>query len=127
MKQPTYLGEVLDKVSVEIGKPNETPDFFEFHRWYPISDGLYLDRVHRNLARADNQSKIVNMGLLEFTLLGSEIKIMFFKIAKNFVDDLPMFIESGAPNKDVIQIDCDFAFGNQICKDGIHQCLERGG
>jgi hypothetical protein len=43
------------------------------------------------------------------------------------MDDLPMLLESGAPNEDVIEIDCDFAFSNQICKDGIHQCLERGG
>jgi hypothetical protein len=43
------------------------------------------------------------------------------------MNDLPMFIESGTLNKDVIEIDCNFAFSNQICKDGIHQCLKHGG
>jgi hypothetical protein len=120
VKRPAYLGEVLDKASVEIGKPDETSDFFEFCGWCPISDGLYLDWVHGNFAGADDQSEVVNMGLLELALLGSEVKIVFFEAPKNFVDDLPMFLKSSAPNEDVIQIDCDFAFSNQICKDSVH-------
>jgi hypothetical protein len=127
VKRPAYLEEVLDKVSIEIGKLNETSDFFEFCGWCPISDGLYFDRVHGNFAGTDDQSEVVNMGLLEFTFLGSEVKIVFFEVLKNFVNDLPMFSESGAPNEDVIQIDCNFPFSNQICEDGIYQCLERGG
>jgi hypothetical protein len=31
---------------------------------------------------------------------------VFFKTSKNFVNNLPMFLKSGAPNQDVIQIDC---------------------
>jgi hypothetical protein len=120
MKQPVYLEEVLDKVSVEIGESDETPNFFEFHGWYPISDGLYFDWVHGNFAGADDQSKVVDMGLLEFALFGSEVKIVFFEALKNFVDNLSMFVESSAPNKDVVQIDCYFFFSNQICEDGIH-------
>jgi hypothetical protein len=73
VERPAYLGEVLDKVSVEIGEPDETPNFFEFRRWCPISDGLYLDRVHGNFAGADDQSEVVDMGLLELALLGSEV------------------------------------------------------
>jgi hypothetical protein len=88
---------------------------------------LYLDWVCENFARADDQSKIVNVGLLKFTLLGSEIKIVFFETAKNFVDDFPIFVESGALNEDITEIDCHFSFSNQICKDSIHQCLECGG
>jgi hypothetical protein len=73
VKRPAYLGEVFNKASVEIGKPNKTPDFFEFCGWCPILDGLYLDRVYENFAGADDQSKIVDVGLLELALLGSEI------------------------------------------------------
>jgi hypothetical protein len=126
VKRPAYLGEVLDKTSVEIGKSNETSNFFEFRRWCPISDGLYFDQVHGNFARADDQSKVVDVGLLEFALLGSEVEIVFFKTLKDFMHNLLMFIENSTPDKDVIQIDCDFAFSNQICKDSIHQCLECG-
>jgi hypothetical protein len=43
VKRSAYLGKVLDKASVEIGKPDETSDFFEFRGWCPISNGLYLD------------------------------------------------------------------------------------
>jgi hypothetical protein len=73
VKRPAYLGEVLDKASIEIGKPNKAPDFFELCGWCPILDGLYLDRIHGSFAGADDQSEIVNMGLLELALLGSEI------------------------------------------------------
>jgi hypothetical protein len=73
MKRPAYLGEVFDKALVEIGKPNETLNFFEFHGWRPISDGLYLDRVYGNFDRADNQSEVVDMRLLKFAFLGSEV------------------------------------------------------
>jgi hypothetical protein len=73
VKWPAYLGEVLDKASVEIGKPDETPNFFEFREQCPIPDGLYLDWVHGNLAGADDQSKVVNMGLLKFAFFRLEI------------------------------------------------------
>jgi hypothetical protein len=101
VKRLAYLGEVFNEAVIEIGKPDETSDFFEFRRWGPISDGLYFNRVHRNFPGADDQSKVVNVRLLEFALFGSEIEIMFFKMAKNFVNDLPIFIESGTPNEDV--------------------------
>jgi hypothetical protein len=52
---------------------------------------------------------------------------VFFEVSKNFVDDLLMFLKSGAPNQDVIEIDCYFSFSNQICEYGVHQCLESGG
>jgi hypothetical protein len=120
VKWLAYLEEVLNKALVEIGKPNETPDFFEFHRWGPMLDGFNFNWIYGNFARADDQSKVVDMGLLEFAFLESEVKIVFFETAKNFVDNFPIFIESGTPDEDVIQIDCDFAFSNQICKDGIH-------
>jgi hypothetical protein len=112
VKRPAYLGKVFNKASVEIGKPDETSNFFEFRGRCPISNGLYLDRVHGNFAGADNQSEVVDMGLLELALLGSEVKIVFFEMPKNFVDDLPMFFESSASDKDIIQIDCNFAFSN---------------
>jgi hypothetical protein len=54
VKWPAYLGEVLNKVSIEIGKLNETSDFFEFHGWSPILDRLYFDWIHGNFARADD-------------------------------------------------------------------------
>jgi hypothetical protein len=73
MKRLAYLGKVLNKASVEIGKPNETSDFFEFCGWCPISDGLYLDWVHGNFAGADDQSEIVNMGLLKLALFRLEV------------------------------------------------------
>jgi hypothetical protein len=120
VKWPAYLEEVLDKASVEIGKPYETSDFFEFCGRSPISNGLYLDWVYRNFAGTDDQSEVVDMGLLEFTLLGSEVEIVLFETPKNFVDNLPMFLKSSAPNEDIIQIDCNFSFSNQNCEDGIH-------
>jgi hypothetical protein len=112
MKRPADLGEIFDEASVEIGKPNETPDFFEFCRWGPIADGFHFDWVHGNFAGTDDQSKVVNMGLLELALLGTEVQIVFFEMSKDFVDDLPVFLESGTPNENVIQIGCNFSFGN---------------
>jgi hypothetical protein len=52
---------------------------------------------------------------------------VFFEALKNFVDDLPMFLKSGAPNQDVIEIDCYFSFRNQIYEYGVHQRLESSG
>jgi hypothetical protein len=51
---------------------------------------------------------------------------VFFEASKDFMDDLPMFLESGASNEDVIEIDCYFPFSNQICEYSIHQRLECG-
>jgi hypothetical protein len=85
VKWLAYFEEVLDKASIEVSKPNETSDFFELRRWSPIFNSLYLDQIHRNFARADNQSKIVDMELFEFALLESKIEIVFFETVKNFV------------------------------------------
>lgn len=60
VKQLADLGEVFDEASVEIGKPNETSDFFEGLGCSPIHNGLYLDWVHRNFAGADDQTEIVS-------------------------------------------------------------------
>jgi hypothetical protein len=43
MKWLAYLGEIFDKVLIEIGTPNETPEFFELCGWCPIFDGFYFD------------------------------------------------------------------------------------
>jgi hypothetical protein len=77
VKRPAYLGKVLDEASVEIGKPDETPNFFEFCEWCPILDGLYFDRVYGNFAGADDQSKVVDMGLLKLTFLGVAVAPYF--------------------------------------------------
>jgi hypothetical protein len=73
VKWSAYLGKVLDKASVEIGKPNEASNFFKLCGWCPILDGLYLDWIYGNFAGADDQSKVVNVGLLKFTLLRSKV------------------------------------------------------
>jgi hypothetical protein len=112
VKWPAYLEEVLDKVLVEIGKPNETPEFFEFHWRGPILDSFYFDWIHGNFTGADDQPEIVDMELLKFALFELEVEIVFFEMAKNFVNNLPIFIEDSALDENVIEIDCDLSFGN---------------
>jgi hypothetical protein len=73
VKRLAYLGEIYDKVSVEVGEPDKTSDFFEFRGWRPIFDGFHFDWIYGNFAEADDQSEIVNMGLLKLTLLGSKV------------------------------------------------------
>jgi hypothetical protein len=120
VKRLADLGEVLDEALVEIVKSNETPEFFELCRWCPISNSFHLDWVHGNFARADDQSEVVDMGLLKLAVLGLEVQIVFFETPKDFMDNLLMFVKSGTPDENVIEIDCYFAFSNQICKDGIY-------
>jgi hypothetical protein len=54
VKRLAYLGEIFDKVLVEIGEPDETSDFFKFCRWRSVLDSFALDWVHENFARADD-------------------------------------------------------------------------
>jgi hypothetical protein len=73
VKWPAYLGEIFNETLVEIGKPNKASDFFELCGWCSIFDSFHFNQVHGNFAGADDQSEIVNMGLLEFALFGSEV------------------------------------------------------
>jgi hypothetical protein len=73
VKWLAYLREIFNETSIEIGKPNEASDFFKLHGWCSILDGFHFDRVHENFAGADDQSKVIDMGLLELAPLEAEV------------------------------------------------------
>lgn len=45
---------------------------------------------------------------------------MLLETTENFMDDLVVFLESGASYEYIIQVNCNFTLGNEVSKDGVH-------
>ena len=58
----------------------------------------------------DDDSKVLDHGFLEFTFVGTEVKLMFLQKLQNAAGDLPVLLEGLREDEDVVQIDYDHAF-----------------
>src|SRR6266478_2014560 len=99
MKGVGNFGEVPDEPPVEVHKPYEGLDILYFHRLWPISDPLDLDRVHHYVVLGDDKPKVVHLSTFEFAFLWSEKQLIGMKGLEYLLGDSPV-IDEGA--EDVI-------------------------
>jgi len=64
--------------------------------------------------------------LVEFTLLGSEVKIMSGQSVKDFVGNGAMVLKGMTVNENVVKVYCYLFHSNKVGKDSIHQGLKGG-
>src|SRR5258707_3612768 len=111
--------------------PDEPPvdglDILYFHRLWPISDPLDLDRVHRYVVLGDDKPKVVHLSTFEFAFLWSEEQLIGTKVLEYLPGDSPMVCEGGRVNEDVIHVADGLIVINEGVEDVIHHCLEGGG
>ena len=68
----SYGREILDKVTVEINKAYESLHVSLVLWGGPITDSSNFNRVYFDLVLRDDQSKVLNLLLMELTLLWTE-------------------------------------------------------
>jgi len=56
-----------------------------------------------------------------------EVELMLLQQLQNMADDLPVLFKGLHKDEDVIQIDHDYAFQDEVLKDVAHHRLEGGG
>ena len=64
--------EILDKTTVEVNEAYESLYISPVLRDRPIADSGNFNRVHLNLVLRDDQSEVLNLLLIELTLLWVE-------------------------------------------------------
>ena len=75
----------------------------------------------------DDKSEVVNLVLLEGAFFRPEIEIVLLETFEDFVYDFLMFGDVARSDENVIEINGNFAFRDEIGENGVHKCLERGG
>jgi len=101
--------------------------FLFIRRGRPLSDASNLDWVHHNRVVRDDHSEVLDCGFLKFALVGMEVELMLLQQLQNAAGDLPVFFKGLLEDEDVIQIDHDYAFQDEVFKDVVHHRLEGGG
>jgi len=119
--------EVSDEPSVEVGESEEGLHFLLVHRSGPLGNASDLDQVHRDGVVRDDYSEVLDRGFLEFTFVGTEVELMLLQQLQNAVGDLPVLFKGLHEDEDVIQIDHDHAFRDEVLEDVVHHHLEGGG
>jgi hypothetical protein len=74
----------------------------------------------------DHKSEVFDFFFFKFTFFWSKVKIMFFQMFEDFVDNFTMDGQVVTPDKDVIQIHSHLAFSDEVGKDAVHEGLEGG-
>jgi len=121
------LQEVSDKPSVEVGESEDRLHFLFIRRSGPLGDASDLDRVHHDGVVRDYHSEILDRGFLELALVGMEVELVLLQQLQNAAVDLPMLFKGFCEDEDVVQVDHDHAFRDEVLEDVVHHRLEGGG
>jgi hypothetical protein len=77
------MGEPRDKSTVEIDKSDEGLHLLLVSQSGPVCYTSNLDRIYFDLVVQDDNSQILNLSLLELTLLRSKIKVALMHSVQN--------------------------------------------
>jgi len=125
-EQAGVFREVSDELSVEVGESEEGLHFLLVRRRRPLSNASDLDRVHRNGVVRDDYSEVLGCGFLKFAFVGMEVELMLLQQLQNAAGDLEVLFKGFHEDEDVVQIDHDHAFRDEVLEDVIHHRLEGG-
>jgi len=119
--------EVSDEPSVEVGESEEGLHFLLVRRSGPLGNASDLDQVHHNGVVRDNYSEVLDRGFVEFAFVGTEVELMLLQQLQNAAGDLPVLFKGLCEDEDVVQIDHNHAFRDEVLEDVVHHRLEGGG
>jgi hypothetical protein len=121
------VGEVGDKGTIEVAESKKAANFFYSGGCRPVSDSLDFDRVHTDLAIANDYSQVFNLLLMEVTFLWFEEKVMLCQFIQDMgnVEAVKDIIICGS-NDNIIHVNLDPSFLDFVLEYFIHHCLEGG-
>ena len=120
------VGVIRDEASVEVGEAEERANVFHLGWGRPTCDSIKFNRVHSQLSRFNDHSKV-------FDLVGGELALFEFQMKVKFGHSLQdMFgaflMEGGVRGVDeeVIHIDDKPSFGDHVAEGVVHELLKSG-
>ena len=102
----------MDELPIEVHKAKEGLDL------------LYLCQIHGNMVLQDDQSKVLNLLLLELTFLWLEKQPLLSEGSEDLADNLLVFGEGAGVDEDVIHVAYYLAIVDELMEDVVHHCLE---
>ena len=120
------FGKILDKATIEIGKSPELLDPLDIGGSGPVRNTTDFDWVHANLSPADNHPEVFGFWHIPFTLLWFKEEIILLQSFEHFSCNSVVLLLIGGEDEDVIEIDRNLSFCNEISEDIVHYILEGG-
>jgi len=107
IERTSEMGVIANESTIETCKTEKCANVFEFCGSRPICDTIEFDGVHSELAGLKTDAKVLNLILLEFTLLGFKEKLIGLEDLKDLADNVTVFFHSASGDEDIIHIDED--------------------
>lgn len=83
--------------------------------------------IHAYTTEFNDHAEVLNMVAIKLAFLGLQIQIVLFEMPQDFVRCLSVCHFISTIDQNVIHVDGHLSFHNQICKDHVHEHLERSG
>ncbi|KDQ24151.1 hypothetical protein PLEOSDRAFT_1020914, partial [Pleurotus ostreatus PC15] len=123
-ERPSDMRVVLDEAAVEIDEPEEGLEFSPSPRGRPVRDSGNLHRIHLDLTLGDDDSEILHLDLLEFALVCSEEELVPLEDLQDPLENPTMLFARFGVDQDVVQIDNNHTFRNELPEQVVHHGLE---
>src|SRR5260221_3029772 len=96
------IGEVADKLLIEVHKAKEGLDLLDLHWGWPLHNSTDLHWIHSDMVFQDDQSEVFDLLLVKLAFLWLEKQPPPSEGSKDLVDNLPVFREGGGVDEDVV-------------------------
>ena len=100
---------------------------FYFGWSQPGSDAVKLDRVHGELTRFHDHSKVFDFWDVKLTLFEFQMKVEFSHALENMTGSFFMGFGVRGGNEEVIHIDDEPSLSNHVLEGVVHESLEHSG
>jgi len=90
----------------------------------PFGDALDLGRVYVNVSFGNDDTKVFNVSLVKGTFLWLEVEVVFGKASKYFMRECVEVLEVTVKQEDVVKVDNEVAFIDEVMEDVVHKSLE---
>src|SRR6266436_4117968 len=121
------IGEVVDKLLIEVHKAKEGLDLLDLHWGQPFHNSTDFHWIHSHMVFQDDQSKVFNLLLLKLAFLWLEKQPPLPEGGQDLMDNLPVIREGVGVDRDIIHIAYGLAIVDEILEDIIHHHLEGHG
>jgi hypothetical protein len=119
-------GESLDEPVVEIGESQEGVHLFLTIQSRPFCNPCNLHWIYFHLPMRDDEAQVLNLGFCKLALVMAEVQLVLLESFEHQACHPVMLFHCFCEDEDVIQVDTDYAFRDEVLEDIVHHGLEGG-
>ena len=119
-------GVVRDELTIEVGKAKERSHILDFGQGQPGGDTIEYNRVHDELTRFYNHSKIFDLWDIKLAFLELQVKVEFCHTLEDMTGSLCMGLRVRGGNEEVVHVDDESSLSDHVSEGVVHESLEHG-